>query len=637
MSKFPIDLKQFKKISEDKHHTVLRHANGHELKIAHAALGGEMKHKLKEVPLHEDKKMLEEREKEERLTAREKLFNKPKKEKHIGKHQDPAEFSQDPYAEGGDVKIEKDAGIGWAGSNGEASQMRRLQNTPVQPNPSPSPQNNAYGGDVKSNRYNPKLVESKKVPHFDDGGLVGEEKPTPLASYLQDAAEVPTRFANTGVPYDTENVLSATPTEEEAQPTEAPRMPAAAQTLEPAITHAPGQPQQTSQTPPNAIGTMMGQGIQEEVGGLRHEAGALGNIGTAQAEALYEQNQAGQANQDLFQNNVAENEGERQNIAQDLQDMHIDPLKYIHDMGTGQKIATGIGLILGGMGGGLMHQENPALKFLNQQIDRSIEAQKMQIGKQQNLLSANLQKFKNLRDAADFTRVNLNDMTARQLQEAAAKSADPLAQARAEQAIGKLHRESGMIMGRLNAMQTINDPRASDQDVNNSLGILRFVAPDQAKEAEARVVPGVGVSQTGPVPQETRNTLVSMKTLNDRAADLLKDAEQFKVTGDPRIRASMGTKAHEIMSFLGDSIHTGQLTPGKMPYLEAQIGDPNGFVDNLIRDNTKLKETINGNQRRYNITVQGAGIPLKHGSISNATGPASGSSGFVPKSFKPLK
>jgi hypothetical protein len=303
-------------------------------------------------------------------------------------------------------------------------------------------------------------------------------------------------------------------------------------------------------------------------------------------------------------------------------------------MNTGQKIATSIGLILGGFAG-MAGQENPASKFLNAQLDRSIKGQELELGKKQNLLSANLQKFKNIRDAADFTRVNLNDMTARMIQEAAAKSADPLAHGRAMQEVGKLQQQSGMLMARLNAIQVAQDPRATDQDVGNAVNTLDMVEPDRAKDIRSRWIPGVGVARN-PVPDHVRGTIVAMQTLNDRAHDLMHDAEQYRVSLDPRIRAQMDVKSHEILSFLNNSIQGGIITEGKMPYLESQIGNPNGLIDNIVRDNTKLKETINGNQRRYDILLNSVGLHPKGRTMPGANQQTQ-STGFVPKSFQPIK
>ena len=51
MSKFPMDLSQFKKVKEDHAFTTLKHTKGHEVKIAHAALDKNHQKQLKKLPM----------------------------------------------------------------------------------------------------------------------------------------------------------------------------------------------------------------------------------------------------------------------------------------------------------------------------------------------------------------------------------------------------------------------------------------------------------------------------------------------------------------------------------------------------------------------------------------------------------
>ena len=50
MSKFPLDLNQFKKIKMDKHSTTLKHKSGHEIKVVHSALKPELQAALHKMP-----------------------------------------------------------------------------------------------------------------------------------------------------------------------------------------------------------------------------------------------------------------------------------------------------------------------------------------------------------------------------------------------------------------------------------------------------------------------------------------------------------------------------------------------------------------------------------------------------------
>lgn len=175
-----------------------------------------------------------------------------------------------------------------------------------------------------------------------------------------------------------------------------------------------------------------------QIGGINAEAAAQGQKGQQETQALQQALPQMQKNLQTFEQQTAKLNQEREGLMQDYQNGHVDPNHLYASMSTAGKFATGIGLILGGMGGGLTHQENPALKFLSQQIDRDIDAQKANLGKTKSLLDANMQQFGNLRDATSATRIMMGDIVSNQLAQAAAQSQDPIAKARAQQAIAQI-------------------------------------------------------------------------------------------------------------------------------------------------------------------------------------------------------
>lgn len=60
----------------------------------------------------------------------------------------------------------------------------------------------------------------------------------------------------------------------------------------------------------------------------------------------------------------------------------IDSGKFWADMGTGNQVLMTMGMILGGIGQGITGKDNPALKILDNYIDRDIDIQKANIAKQ---------------------------------------------------------------------------------------------------------------------------------------------------------------------------------------------------------------------------------------------------------------
>lgn len=177
-------------------------------------------------------------------------------------------------------------------------------------------------------------------------------------------------------------------------------------------------------------------GMQRE--GIQDEAKAIGSQGSAEKTAYDDHQKAMKTFQDTYQKVSDKMEKQLNEAAEGYKSGKIDPQHYISSMSDGQKSMTAIGLILGGISGGMLGQENPALKFLNQQMDRDIEGQRMEMDKKKNLFGFYQQEYGNAKDAAIMTKATLADKLAHDLQKAASESKDPLAQARAKQALGTI-------------------------------------------------------------------------------------------------------------------------------------------------------------------------------------------------------
>ncbi len=169
-----------------------------------------------------------------------------------------------------------------------------------------------------------------------------------------------------------------------------------------------------------------------------------GMVDTSQAYQQGQQavTQQGQTAGQLAQSNVAPMESDlaaRTKVDSDLQgnlqriqanreqaiDLYkqgkIDPNHYQQSMGSTQKMNTAIGMFLGGIGGALTHQGNPAVDFMNKQIDRDIDAQKMNMDKTKNLVSEYSKLYGDTMLGAQATRISMNDILDHQIQTNAAK------------------------------------------------------------------------------------------------------------------------------------------------------------------------------------------------------------------------
>lgn len=244
--------------------------------------------------------------------------------------------------------------------------------------------------------------------------------------------------------------------------------------------------------PTGAPGSNIAADFNQVARGARNEANALGAEGRAEAMAA---DRVTKSLDDLMadhQKRYAALNDEVNNTVKDIQNSKIKADNYMESKSTGSKVATAIGLILGGMGGGLLRQENPALKFLNNNIDRDIDAQKQNLDKKNTVLSAYLHQTKDLTEATAMTKAFYLEKYSNDIRKAAALSKDPMAQARADQTIGKLNFEKHQILNGIAEKQTKMD------FVRNSGGNLdpaQLVQHTVPEKHQAQVFKEIGAAQ----------------------------------------------------------------------------------------------------------------------------------------------
>lgn len=480
--KFPLDLKQFKKTHSDKHHTTLKHKSGHEIKVAHAALKPDLREILHKMP------------------AAEVEASPPKKEI------DASEWGgkeQEQMADGGKVKKYPDGGEvtsdDYSLDNTDLTQNASTQPKQDFPALAPPQQDQNNPNQKYEDMYN-KLYTNIKDLHPDTpedvikhqaanivlGNKKYEESAAARESQGQDQQLNDKVALNEKLRSISPNLAATAPSDVAvASQPPAGQSPAQKVAQENVVTTtassaAPGLvpeerapssiPEAPTMQPNDEFGTATEagayqQGLGEQHAGAAKEAGAIAAEGAAKARDLKSSLAAQQDINDSYGNNYTDLETERQGFQKDLANQVIDPNKYLHDMSTGGKIATAIGLILGGIGGGLTHQENPALKFLNAQIDRDIKGQEMDLGRKHNLLSANLHQFGNLRDATDMTRVMMNDMVANKMRMEETKYQGTKASGQLLQHIGALDADSSARLKDIATRRTLLGGQPEQQNV----------------------------------------------------------------------------------------------------------------------------------------------------------------------------
>lgn len=370
------------------------------------------------------------------------------------------------------------------------------------------------------------------------------EAPPPETPFLNESEELPPVTSEQVAPSDP----AGTPPQKEA----------------PSLSQAADDYAQQAQA---AIGT----GIRGE----NQKANVLGQIGQQEAVQHEAQHKILQKAANTHANAVNAINTERVSRMNDIANTNIDPQ---HIWTNHSKVSTAIGLILGGIGGGLTGEGNPALKFLENQMEMDLKAQTANLGKKKSLLEASLQQYGNLHDATLDQRIMQNDLLANKIAEIAGKNANPLMQAQAKILIAPLMQKSAELTNDLALRKTLMSVGSGgDAAIDNTIQYLRLKNPEMAKEMESRRVPGVGLGKV-PVPEKVRDEIAVRHELDQKLGRLEAFAKKNGGALNP------GTKA-EGTALAQDAQDAYRRANGQGVFREAE----SKFVNNMVdEDPTKF-------------------------------------------------
>lgn len=540
MAKLPLDLSKYKKIAHDDHKIVMQHPEGHEIHISTKALSPKMRGDFAALPTHGDPKP-----DESKLSA-------SAKEVEDDSLRDEGERSPNEnkpmrLAEGTDEPIADKAPD--AGDSAPAPQQA------AQDAPPPVVVN------VNSNPNQMQPVPAGMMPQ----GQI----PQQAAMQPQQPVALPPE----NPPLDEQKG---------AIPSLAPQS-------------APSPADQIQGAIPDALAEAT-KGYGSNVGGIYEEAKAKGQLGQEETKLLQDQQVRKEALLTKNQQDYAALDQERLDHQQDVQNNLVNPNKYWDDH---SKVATGIGLILAGFNPS--NKPNAAIEFLQNQMNRSLEAQKANLGAKENLLSATLHQFGNMRDATDMWKVLASDAMATQLQTAAAKAATPMAKAMADQAAGKFRMDASANLMNLKIRQSlINSAQSADQSSDDAKeqrleSVLRVVDPAQAKIREEHYVPGVGFSQRE-VPQSARENLLAKQQLSSVGQQLYDWTAKHSGSLNPSDINTGKALAANMQNLYRGAINGGVFKKGEQSFIDSIVdSDPTKFFNN-IRVLPKLKAVLDTNQ-----------------------------------------
>jgi len=623
-----LDLSKLKHISSDEKSTILEHSKGHRICLAHGGLAKKTVEALKAMA----KTAIEANSAAEGVKEADERRRKGKGSEHgetivVDKDKDkkePKTYGKvilDPkyYAEGGAVDEDPmQQLVQSAKPEPIMSEDPSVARAPSEVPPAPTPKNPVLLDSI--NRYNTdvKASESMFRDRLSGPGIPAQEfminpdgtpGPGGIRTDLWDKAKAEAQEA---VLSKASNEQAQAKAQQESiakqnaaraelgQPllpdpsAQAPQQPAQAEPQsQPGVAQAGQQPQAPATAP--ALPGLAG--LQTELSGYKERAQAQGALGNAEAEILKRQQEAVQKAQDSFQQQVNEINQENEHYKQDIQNGFIDPNKYWegYTAANGTKVpghsrvAAGIGMILAGFGGveGVKQVSN----MIENQINRSLESQKANLNSSNNLLRANMDRFRDLKDATNMTRVQLNENYLQQLQAAAAKAQTPMAMAAAKIAMGPIMRENEQRMNSIALNQTISrlSKEGNPQALERSIDMLEQFDPARAKEMKGRLVTGLGLATTLEGAKDLREMQTTVKTIKEGISRL---REITKTTGKS-MSPTLTKEAESIRTQLIGRLRVpltgpGAMSEGERELLSKAIPDVTSMVSLDSRTNKAL-------------------------------------------------
>lgn len=342
--------------------------------------------------------------------------------------------------------------------------------------------------------------------------------------------------------------------------------------------------------------------------GAQEAANAQILAGKGKEKALQDYSDQQKIAQNTYANNIQDAIKLRQQAQAAIQDGHVDPNRFWNSKSTGAQITSIIGLLASGID--MTARPNAALDMFNKAVDRDIDAQKAEISKNENLLSAANEHFRNINSAAEFQRVMAGDLVSHQIDLAAAKATTPLALSQLHQLQGQIKQQQAIQGATIGAIQTLSSP-GTPQAQAQALQTLHFVNPSMGKDYAERSVPGFGTS-TQVIPNDIRNGLVAKQQLNTAAADLINFIKNKGSTFSLNDRNEAAQKAQVVQSLYREGLLQTVYKQGEQPLLDKVVNEnPLSFVNTLLKtEPKKLQEIIDSNNRNMNVQAAGWGLKV---------------------------
>jgi len=305
-------------------------------------------------------------------------------------------------------------------------------------------------------------------------------------------------------------------------------------------------------------------------------------------------------------------QGERQNRIDDINKRMIDPYRVIRNMSEGDRISASFGLILGGIGAGLTGQPNLAYQIMKDAIDRDIDAQAKNLGVQQNLLSKDLEYFKDMYSARANLKGTYLDMLNAMTERAKAmnlpqqKQAELMTiQANILNDIAKTEQEIAQRQALIKAQQM-----GGAEGVRGTTAALRTLGPEGmkiAEDIESKYVPGVGQAAIA-VPANIRDKMIASQDMTKKINELIEFSKKHGGTIlNQSIRNEGAAMAELARQSVREAYAMGVIKDSEVELMNKLISEPTQVFASW-RSQPGYRTVLKGVEDKYNTLLKGYGI-----------------------------
>lgn len=665
MSKQLLDFKNFKKVSSDKHSTVLKHPDGHEIRVAHAALSPRHKSMLASLPSIEKapEKMADGGEVADKAepSMLEALQNKLAQAKqHFEETQ--AEYlkhQRQLFGMGNEAPVsdaEKQAIASQMGMNMALGTISSpYSKVPIKTAAERMPEGMKAGYQEASQLFDAAMKQAPKEMIAVEAQAVPASKMSPLQQVQKAMNKAGAkRYADGGdVSEDRPLQIEQVSPQEEAaimaeqQPTEKPLMieqvpPQEAASLEPQqalqpMTQEPSvtpsstglateqpkaeMPAPEQKTSEDKLSVNPMAGYQDQLQGLEEQYKAEKDLASLKEKELQKSIEQQQKSFNYLQQASKDFQNEWAKISNEIDKGAIDPERYWQNH---SKVASAIGLILAGFNPS--SAPNAAAQMLQFQMDQNLKAQLANLNSKHNMIAAAAQKYGSLRSGVEAANIFQQQMLAKQLDLASTKVADPAAKARMLQLSGQLKLQAAPAIMRFNIMQGAMKAQ-QEGNAGQYLQAMRFVDPAMAKEMEARFVPSgsnptKGDFATIPIPEKAREEMVSRAALQEEAHKLRMWARQHSgqlYAMNPADVTYGKALAAAVQDAYRRANGQGVFKESEANFVKSIVADDPTAFFNKMRIDPKYKALEDSNLTQLNGVRKGYGLkPLQPEMVLNA-------------------